>query len=166
MKTLNTYLAYVVLGIGISLFIQCSPATKTVQTDRNAYSEACEGVTSLSWQKQIQTGDAETDVQRALDLVTALEADAKKSEDLKASGEFDGAYSSKLAQAINQNVSAGQEVDEDFWEQSASFATAACFVQSMLDREDLSESARRDIEDAAVRALNAMIMYESNSGDK
>lgn len=127
------------------LLNSCRSTRKEINQQEAAWRERCDGMTSLAWQTQIQGADAETTANIVTQLTAAAEADAKKSEDLKASGRIDTEFKSDIAKVINQNVNQASEVSDEFWEQENRYGETMCLFVSLLDREDFSSEKKNEI---------------------
>lgn len=159
-KVLFTTLTVVIFLTG------CNSTRKAINQTKTAYGNRCEGVTSLSWQKQIQGADAETTAKIVTELTVAAEADAKKSEDLKASGEVDLNIKSDIAKVINQNVTQSSKVSDKFWEQENRFGESMCLFLALLDRKDLSKDKKNEIIDNLLKIVTAHNNYVLNKDEK
>ena len=152
------------LMVLISLLIlsSCGSTKKAINQTKTAYGNRCDGVTSLSWQQQIQGADAETTAKIVTDITAAAEADAKKSEDLQASGEINASFKSDIAKVINQNVTQSSKVSDEFWEQENRFGETMCLFLALLDRKDISNAKKEEIIDNIVKISVAHNDYVLN----
>lgn len=144
------------------VLISCNSTKKAINQTKAAYGDRCDGVTSLSWQKQIQGADAETTAKIVTDITAAAKADAKKSEDLQAGGEVDANVKSDIAKVINQNVVQSSQVSDDFWEQENRFGETMCLFLNLLDRRDISKTKKEEIIDNIVAISVAHNNYVLN----
>lgn len=138
---------YFVASIAIITLLSCNNTRKAINQTKSAYENRCEGITSLSWQKQIQGADAETTAKIITELTAAAQADAKKSADLQASGQVDFSLKSDIAKVINQNVTQTSQVSDEFWEQENRFGESMCLFLNLLDRGDISKDTKKEIID-------------------
>lgn len=153
------------LTIILSLLILCScggSTKKAINQTKTAYGNRCNGVTSLSWQKQIQGADAETTAKIVTDITVAAEADAKKSQDLQVHGNVDANFKSDIAKVINQNVTQSSKVSDDFWEQENRFGETMCLFLALLDRKDIANNKKEQIIDNIVKISVAHNDYVLN----
>jgi hypothetical protein len=157
----NVLLSITIL-IVVILLSSCGSTKKAINQTKAAYGNRCEGVTSLSWQKQIQGADAETTAKIVTEITAAAEADAKKSEDLQVSGEINASIKSDIAKVINQNVTQASQLSDDFWEQENRFGETMCLFLVLLDRKDLSNQKKEEIIDNIVKIAVAHNDYVLN----
>ncbi len=132
------------------------------QDTGDAYSEACEGVTTLSWQKQIITPSDEYNAARAGEIREALEMDARESSMLSQGWKLKGTVTSHLASVINKYMSDSQSVSDEFWEQSVRFTETMCFLLTLMDRSDLSNTMRQNLENNLQSVINSRSDYLTN----
>ncbi len=159
MKRLSYLITLIICPL---LITSCGSTKKAINQTKAAYGNRCDGVTSLSWQRQVQGADAETTAKIVTDITAAAEADAKKSEDLQASGEFDANFKSDIARVINQNVTQSSQVSDEFWEQENRFGETMCLYLALLDRKDISNSKKEEIIDSIVKLSVAHNDYVLN----
>lgn len=113
--------------------------------------EVCKGVNAMIGQEISAKYDISTARSVALKISAAAEADVAKLKGLK-EAKVDAGTEAKLGTEIKAVVETKSKVTTDFFQQDQSFAQAACFVDSILSRSDLSGSDR-DFFESQRRAL-------------
>lgn len=114
--------------------------------------EVCKGVNAMIGQEISAKYDISTARSVALNISAAAEADVAKLKGLR-EGKLDAGTEAKLGTVIMAVVETKSKVTTDFFQQDQSFAQAACFVESILARSDLS-APDRDFFEGQRRALS------------
>jgi hypothetical protein len=105
----------------------------------------CDGIATTKWRRQVGKISQEESVDLAAKISATAKAQAEKSKELSASGNFETSSSGELTKTVSSYIEFSSVVSEGFWEQNIAFLNANCILDALGKRKDISKTLREEI---------------------
>ncbi|MEM7551647.1 MAG: hypothetical protein AAF363_18325 [Bacteroidota bacterium] len=101
---------------------------------------SCKNLPNIEFKDQKIGTDVDKTFKLLTELAAAAESDVLLSKAIDAEADIN--VKSEFAKKLKQNISASQNVNDDFWEQNITLTQLLCFTESQSKRQDLSPEER------------------------